>query len=469
VRVSNLRLLALILLLTAGALWADWPQEPANYLPGFIPWPKNQGIHLALGGWSFDRQGTRLGLDLQGGINLVYEADLSAVSASERADALEGVVKILDRRINAFGVTEPSIQKLGANRVMVQLPGITEVQTAKELIGRTAKLEFKEQIIKDGKMEWVVAKAIGSDGTEKALTGKYFKPNAQVVFSSDPGQQGRPQVAFELHGDGPKLFEQITTRLVGKPLGIFLDDELISDPIVQAVLRDRGVITFSTLTPAAQVLEESKTLAIQLNAGALPVPISIVQEQAVDATLGSDSIKKSILAGEVGLGIVLLFMVTYYRLPGFLASCALVIYALLVLAIFKLWPVTLTLAGIAAFILSIGMAVDASILIFERMREEFRAGRTFGASIEAGFARAWTSIRDSNVSTMITCVILFWFGSNFGASMVTGFAVTLFIGVVLSMFTAIVVTRTFLRLFIGSRWARNLALFGITDVKRPPG
>jgi preprotein translocase subunit SecD len=352
---------------------------------------------------------------------------------------------------------------------MIQLPGITDVQAAKELIGKTAKLDFREQITKDGVLEWAPAKAIGSDGTEKALTGKYFKPNAQVVFSSEPGQQGRPQVAFELHGDGPKLFEQITTRLVGQPLGIFLDDQLVSDPIVQSVLRDGGVITFSSLTPGSEVLKEARTLAIQLNAGALPVPISIVQEQAVDATLGSDSIRKSILAGEVGLGIVLLFMVVYYRLPGLLASCALVTYALLVLAVFKLWPVTLTLAGIAAFILSIGMAVDANILIFERMKEEFRAGRTLGAAIEAGFARAWTSIRDSNVSTMITCAILFWFGSNFGASMVTGFAVTLFFGVIVSMFTAIMVTRTFLRLFIGSRWASNAALFGVAGMRRPQG
>lgn len=447
----NSYILITVLLAALLGLVVVWPQNPRAYVPG--PWPGSKGIHLSLGDWSFDRSGMTLGLDLQGGTHIVLEADLSGRPANEQDNAVEGAKRIIERRINAFGVAEPIVQRQGTNRISVDLPGVKDVNEAIRLIGQTAQLDFRELVSKpDGTAEWVKAKAKGSDGQEKELTGEFFKPTAAVVL--DP-TTSKPQVAFEFNDEGGQMFEQITGRLIQKPLGIFLDNEMISAPTVQAVIRDRGVITGISL-------EEGRRLAIQLNAGALPVPVKIVQQQDVDATLGADSIKKSILAGEIGLGIVVLFMLLYYRLPGALAAGALLIYTVLMLAIFKIIPVTLTLAGIAAFILSVGMAVDANILIFERMREEIRSGRTLGAAIEAGFSRAWTSIRDSNISTLITCVILYIFGNNFGASLVMGFALTLGIGVLVSMFTAIIVTRTFLRAISGIGLARNLGLFGVS-------
>jgi preprotein translocase subunit SecD len=276
-----------------------------------------------------------------------------------------------------------------------------------------------------------------------------MRPTSQVGFEPTTGQ---PQVPFEFDNEGARLFEAITQRNIGKPLGIFLDDQALSAPTVQSVIRDRGVIT-------GVGAEEARILSIQLNAGALPVPVTVVQQQDVDATLGSDSVQRSILAGEVGLSVVILFMILYYRLPGMLAGIVLAMYTLLLLAIFKLVPVTLTLPGIAASILSIGMAVDANILIFERMKEELRDGRSLRAAIEAGFGRAWSSIRDANISTLITCLVLYWFGSNFGAPLIQGFALTLAIGVFLSMFTAIVVSRSLLRFLVGRRIAQNPALF----------
>ncbi|TRZ93285.1 MAG: protein translocase subunit SecD [Dehalococcoidia bacterium] len=254
-------------------------------------------------------------------------------------------------------------------------------------------------------------------------------------------QLNEPEVAFEWDEEGAVLFEQITKRNLHKPLGIYLDGEPISWPTVQAVIEERGVITGLSM-------EEARTLAIQLNSGSLDVPLKIIQEQDVDATLGADSIKKSIIAGAIGLALIVLFMVLYYRVSGFVAICALVVYSVLLAAIFKLVPITLTLPGVAALILSIGMAVDANVLIFERMKEELRSGRTLGAAVETGFNRAWPAIRDSNVTTFIACIVLYWFGGTLGAFMVRGFALTLFIGVALSMFSAIVVTRTFLRFVV---------------------
>ncbi len=444
-----------IALLTMLALWVVWPQQPGNYLPFGTALPGSRGIHLNIIGLKLDRQGFRLGLDLQGGTQLTLQADMSRVSEGDRDNAIRGVVKVIERRVNAYGVAEPIIQVRGNDRVIVELPGVQDIEEAKRLIGQTAQLDFRE-LGADG--QWTVAKATGSDGQEKELTGKYFRPNAQVTFD----QQSRPEVAFEFDSEGAVLFEQITKRLIGKPLGIFLDNEMISAPTVQAVIKDRGVIT-------GLKLDEARLLAIQLNAGALPVPISIEQERTVDATLGSDSVHKSIVAGEIAFLVVALFMVLYYRMPGALAVIALGIYSLVTLAIFKLIPVTLTLAGIAGFILSIGMAVDANILIFERMREELRNGKTVAMALEAGFDRAWTSIRDSNVSTLITCSILYWFGSNFGASIIQGFALTLAIGVLVSMFSAIFVSRSFLRAVLGLGWARNMGLYGVevpTDGRR---
>lgn len=450
--------LLFIALLTVCAGWVSWPQKPGNYIPDGDVLPGSEGIHLKIGGTQFDRQGARLGLDLQGGTHLVLLADLSKVDEGDRANALKGVVQVIERRINAYGVAEPVIQIQGNDRVIVELPGVRDIEEAKRLIGQTAQLDFREQI-PPGSANWVIATATGLDGQDKQLTGKYFRPTAQVVFDQ---RTNRPQVSFEFDDEGSKLFEQLTSRLIGRPLGIFLDGQLISAPTVQAVISRNGVIT-------GVELSEAKTLAIQMNAGALPVPISIEQERSVDATLGTDSVKRSIVAGEIALMVVALFMMMYYRLPGLVATGALFVYTLVTLAIFKLIPVTLTLAGIAGFILSIGMAVDANILIFERMREEIRWGRSLGGAIDAGFDRAWSSIRDSNVSTLITCGLLYWFGSNFGASLVMGFAFTLAIGVLVSMFSAIVVTRSFLRLLIGSSWSHNPTLFGIELHDQPTG
>lgn len=395
------------------------------------------------------RQGLTLGLDLKGGSHLVYEADLSEKDPSQSDDdAMQGVLGKIERRVNEYGVTEPIIQRQGHDRILVQLPGVTDVNEAKKLIGETAELDFREMELdesgrlvfdEEGKPKWTaLAMAVGSNGEEKALTGKYLKPNAYVDLSQ---QLNEPEVAFEWDEEGAVLFEQITKRNLHKPLGIYLDGEPISWPTVQAVIEERGVITGLSM-------EEARTLAIQLNSGSLDVPLKIIQEQDVDATLGADSIKKSIIAGAIGLALIVLFMVLYYRVSGFVAICALVVYSVLLAAIFKLVPITLTLPGVAALILSIGMAVDANVLIFERMKEELRSGRTLGAAVETGFNRAWPAIRDSNVTTFIACIVLYWFGGTLGAFMVRGFALTLFIGVALSMFSAIVVTRTFLRFVV---------------------
>lgn len=456
-RRGNLVMLTLIALLTIASGWVVWPQQPSNYIP-FLSLPGSNGVHIKLGESSFDRQGMRLGLDLQGGTLLVLQADLSKVATDDRANAMKGVQDVIGRRIDAYGVAEPQIQLQGDDRVMVQLPGVKDVQEAVRLIGKTAQLDFREQALgDDGQPTWKIAIATATDGQQYELTGKYLKPNSQVVFEPN---STRPQVRFEWDADGARMFEEVTTRLVGKPLGIFLDNQPISAPTVQSVIRDNGVITGLTLNDA-------RLLAIQLNAGALPVPVSIIKQSDVDATLGADSIRKSIVAGEIALLIVILFMIVHYRLPGLLAAGALIIYTLMSLALFKLIPVTLTLAGIAAFILSLGMAVDANILIFERMHEELRAGKSFAAAIQAGFGRAWTSIRDSNISTMITCAILYWFGSNFGASIVMGFALTLFLGVVVSMFTAITITRTFINALVGHSVVNNPTLIGVERITVP--
>ena len=289
------------------------------------------------------------------------------------------------------------------------------------------------------------------DGVEKELTGAYLKPNAAGV-ATDPAT-GEFQVTLVFEDEGPDLLAQITTRNVGRPLGIFIDGIGVSAPTVRSpILAGQGVID-------GIGLEEAKLLAIQLNSGALPLAIELIQQTDVDPTLGATALDQGVGAGLVGLMLVLLFLILFYRLPGVTAALSLVIYTVLLLAAFKLIPVTISLSGLAAFILSIGIAVDANVLIFERMKEEIKAGRTLGAAIDVGFDRAWPAIRDGNASTLITCLLLFWFASRLGASFVMGFSVTLFIGVVISMFTAIVVTRTLLRSFTGTALGRRLRLF----------
>ncbi len=407
-----------------------------------------------------DRVGFRQGLDIRGGTHLVYETQVpegETVTDSQ----VEGVISIIRNRVDAFGVSEPIVQRVGDDRVMVQIPGIRDVERAKSLIGRTAQLDFREQrrqedgtFVTDpqtGSIIWDPVLAPNDTGQLVPLTGEYMLPNSQVVL--DPATN-LPQVAFEFNSEGARMFENITSRLLNQPLGIHLDGILISNPVVQAVISRNGVITGLSI-------EQADDLAIQLNAGALPIPIQLIREQDVDATLGAESVNKSMVAGIVGLLLVLGFLMVYYRLPGVLSAGALIVYGLVVLSTFKLLPVTLTLSGIAGFILSIGMAVDANVLIFERLKEELRAGRSLRVAIEAGFNRAWVAIRDSNVSTLITCAILWWFGDKLGTPLVTGFAITLAIGIVTSMFSAMFVTRSFLRFFVGS-WAQEKpGVFGV--------
>lgn len=438
-KASNIWLLIFILVLFGFGLWAIVP----------------------LDGNRFGRQGLTLGLDLKGGAYLVYEADVSKRDPSQTVDqVMESVLSKIERRANSFGVKEPIIQRQGDTRILVQLPGSKNVDEAKKLIGQVALLEFKEanydasgQPERDdnGNIIWHNATGTGSDGQTRELTGNYLKPNAKVTLTQNTNE---PEVAFEWNEEGAKLFEQITKRNVNRPLAIFLDNELISAPNVQTVIKESGVIT-------GVDMKEAQTLAIQLNSGSLDVPLKVIQEQTVDATLGSDSIRKSVVAGAIGLLLVVVFMILYYRMAGVIATLALIVYGVLLAAIFKLVPVTLTLAGIAAAVVSIGMAVDANILIFERMKEELRAGRTMGAAVDAGFKRAWLAIRDSNVTTFIACIVLFWFGDTFGAFMVKGFALTLFIGVALSMFTAITVSRLFLMMFAGV--VKNRWLYGVKE------
>ena len=411
------------------------------------------------------KKGIRLGLDLQGGIHMVYKADLSSVEPGDEDDAIEGVIAVLGNRINPMGVTEPVIQKQGSNRILVELPGLNITDKEKESLGRVDILRFGELAAEEEEAKWEnelgrwkPATAI-IDGEEKVLSSQYFKENTYVGRDE---RTGEIELIFEWDEEGSKLSEEITGRLIKQPLGIFEGDEALRGddgrpiaPTVQTTITSSGRITGLSLNDATR-------LSKQLNYGRLPVPLEIIYDQTVSPILGSGFVDMSIMAGLIGIVLVMLFMILYYRLPGLMASLALAFYGVLVLALFKLFGVTLTLAGIGGFVLSIGMAVDANVLIFERMKEEFRAGRTLGAAIETGFDRAWTAIRDSNVTTFIVCGILYWLGSSIVASApVMGFALTLFIGVAVSMLTAIVVTRTLLRLFVGTRLTKRASLFSV--------
>lgn len=410
----------------------------------------------------FGREEMRLGLDLRGGLHLVYRADMSNVEAGQETSVIEGVIAVIQNRINPLGVTEPVIEKVGADQILVELPGASVTDVEKGRIGRTALLEFGELAAEDEEAkwenelgQWKPATAV-IDGQEKELTSAYFKTNTYVAQDD----LGRILLVFEWDEEGALLSEQITERLIGKPLGIFDgevallgDDGLPIAPTVQAVITDRGQIEGLSLN-------EAEDLSNQLNAGRLPVPLELIYEQDVSPVAGADFVDMSLKAGIIGIILVMAFMTTYYRLSGFLASLALLFYGALNLAIFKLIPVTLTLAGIGGFVVSIGIAVDANILIFERMKEELRAGRTLGAAIEAGFSRAWSAIWDSNVTTFIVCIILIIIGGMVASGApVKGFGLTLLIGTVVSMFTAITVTRTLLRLFVRTPLAIKTSLF----------
>ncbi len=389
----------------------------------------------------------RLGLDLLGGTHLVYQADLS--KSDNKSDAMQGVRDVIERRVNYFGVAEPLVQISGGDRLIVELAGIKDVGQAISLIGATPFLEFKEarpdaQAIVDAQQK---GQRLNEDPfVSTGLNGRHLK-RASVTF----GQQTyQPQVSLELTDEGAKLFAAITKKNLGKIVAIYLDGAAISTPVVQSEITDGRAVISGKFTP-----NEAKLLATRLNSGALPVPITLVSQQTIGASLGAESLSKSLKAGVYGLILVALFMILFYRLPGVVSVVALGVYVLIVLAIYKLIPVTLTLAGIAGFILSLGMAVDANVLIFARMREELHAGKTLHASMHEGFSRAWLSVRDSHVTTLIGAFVLY----AFTTSIVKGFALTLGIGVLTSLFTATVVTRMFLNLLSGPRFENKKWLF----------
>jgi len=491
------RWLILIIVIALVAAWVVWPQNPGIHIP-------------ALG---IDRDiSTHLGLDLQGGLEVLLEADTnSPVTARD----LEASRVIINRRVNALGVTEPLIQVVqGAQpRISVNLPGIKDPETAIAAIKQTGLLEFvdpggdtlvEDQVIQTDcavpqpngtclTAEQVPVAPTPAVTATQPLTGtppvtatspitgtspitatnlitgtNSITPTGKVYHTvmtgailqdatPDRDQIGRWQIRFTLTAEGSRLFGEYTSAHIGQNLAIVLDKKVLSAPRIQsAITGGQGVITGNFTA------DEATRLADLLKYGALPVPFKIIKNNTIGPTLGEDSVRKSLIAGVIGLLAVATFMIAYYRLPGILAVAALLIYAMITFALFRLIPVTLTLPGIFGFILSVGVAVDANILIFERMKEELRGGRRLDAAVDAGFARAWPSIRDSNASTLITCLILFIFGSNYGASIVQGFAVTLALGVGVSLFTAILVTRTFLHLVLDQMdFSQRHAWFGV--------
>jgi len=502
-------LLIFIIILAAVAVYVVLPIDHPSSLERLLVWqsPDAEGRSIAI----------HEGLDLQGGLQVLLQADLPD-GQIPTADQMEAARTIIENRINGLGVSEPLIQLQGEDKIVVELPGVDDPDQAIRTFGETGRLEIIATgstflppregdtpgtmvmtsypvLVADftptitptattpatatptltasptgAATETIVAGATVTATQEVAaaattpatpvptaqpvterewptvITGDMLA-SAQVIFDQVTNE---PAVGFSLKSEGAKRFGEYTANHIGEYLSIVLDDEVISSATIRSAISDSGQITGNFTRERAQ------SLVIQLKYGALPVPLKVVNNVTVGPTLGQDSVDRSLVAGIIGLAVVMIFMLIYYRLPGLLADMALIIYTAVVLAIFKLLPVVLTLAGIAGFVLSVGMAVDANILIFERLKEELRFGRTLRPAIDAGWRRAWPSIRDSNFSTLITCAILFWFGNQFGATIVKGFALTLAVGVLVSMFTAIVVTRTFLHVVLETVGIRHL-------------
>jgi preprotein translocase subunit SecD len=398
-------------------------------------------LNIKIGGFSLQRSfDLHLGLDLAGGSRLVFEADMSKVSGERKAEALQGVRDIIERRVNLFGVSEPTVQ-LSAfenkSRIIVELPGISDTKQAVSLIGQTAQLLFEE--VKE--VPGVKGASPSATLVPTNLTGADLKA-AQVVFDS---QTGKPAISIQFSKEGGDKFAEITGRNIGKQLPIVLDNQIISAPVVEAKITGGDAQITGTFT-----IDEAKQLSIQLNAGALPVPVNLVQETTIGATLGALSVKQSILAGAVGITMVGLFMILAYGGLGLVADAGLFVFAILTLALYKLIPVTLTLPGIAGFMLSVGMAVDSNILIFERFKEE-KDKRSVANALEISFGRAWDSIRDANIATIITSLVLinpFDWSFLQSSGPVRGFAITLLLGILISLFTGIFVSRNLLRVFV---------------------
>lgn len=403
----------------------------------------------------------RLGLDLVGGSHLVYEVDLSAVPDFDQSGVMSGLKDVIERRVNLFGVAEPQVltaQSGDSHRLIVELAGISDISAAINQIGETPVLEFYEQVPpgEEAPQTPSFVEITGEDGTVQQvpvevedltgepqirrteLTGRYVR-SASLAFNP---VTGAPEVVLNFDEEGAKIFEDVTERNVGLPVAVLLDGAIITNPTVQ-----QKIVGGTAQITGDFTLEEAKTLVERFNAGALPAPITLISQQTVGATLGKGSLTKTLWAGLIGTLLVILFMLLYYRKLGVFASIALVMYIILLLGLFKLFGITMTLAGIAGIILSIGMAVDANILIFERTKEERERGVNETTAITEGFSRAWPSIRDSNITSMITAVILYSFTSSF----VKGFALALLLGVIMSMITAITITRVFLLTFIKSK------------------
>jgi preprotein translocase subunit SecD len=460
------RIIALLLLLTGVGI-------------GFGVYASEKGAGGFLAKFPF-----RFGLDIQGGTQLVYQADTKAVSERDIPDTMSALRDVIERRINAFGVAEPIVQTESARtangktvqRLLIEFPGMTDVSAATAQIGQTPLLQFKTERPEGAEKE-AIKKAIenvkavyGREGVseqdkENALTSnplamedpEFVETNltgaqlskSEVVYNQ---QTSEPTISLSFNDDGKKLFAEITKANINKRVAIYLDGSPISTPVVREAITDGNAIISGDFT-----LKDAKDLKGRLNSGAIPVPISLVSTETVGATLGQNALDAGVKAGIIGILLVAIFLIILYRVPGIIASLAMGIYVVIILAIFKMIPVTLTAAGIAGFLLSIGMAVDANVLIFERMKEELNKGDDLDTAMHHGFARAWTSIRDSNISSLISAIILFWFGT----SVVKGFALTLGIGVLVSMFTAITVSRIFLyALGIKSRSKAVRFLFG---------
>ena len=424
--------LILIVILVAFSLWIDLSKNIAIINPFNDKPIVERNVDV------------KLGLDLRGGLQALLEADVPADTVIT-AEELTNAKNILQNRANALGVSEITMQTAGDRRIVAEFPGVTNPEEVVATLKQTALLEFVDMGSTPVAVGSLIQTDFGVDNPAAAaesgetiyhtvITGAGLE-TASVTRS----QAGAYEISFILKSDSTNVFAEYTTANRGKYLAIVLDKQVVSAPTINDPITDgQGVITGNFTQETAQ------TLAVQLRSGALPIPIKVVESRTIGATLGEESIRKSVLAGLIGLSVVILFMAFNYQLPGLIADMALICYALFSLMLFKLIPVTLTLPGIAGFILSVGMAVDANVLIFERLKEELRAGRNIRQAIDLAWSRAWPSIRDSNTSTLITCVILFLFGNTFGASMVKGFSVTLALGVGISLFTAIIVTRTFL-------------------------
>jgi preprotein translocase subunit SecD len=441
----------------------------------YIVIPNSPGIHAG----SFNKDFiTRLGLDLVGGVQALLEADLPANTPIE-AGAMDAATGIVENRVNGLGLTEAMVQKAGERRIVVELPGETDPERALATIQQTGLLEFVDMsTISQNEAFNLVESEIKTDfGQSSQLPTAPVTPT-QSITSTLPisqtfhtimtgadlknvnvttSQTGQYQVAFTLSSNGAKIFSDFTGAHINDVLAIVVDKKVISTPTIQgAIPNGEGVITGKFTS------EEANNLAVQLRYGSLPIPLKVIEIRTVGPTLGQESLQMSLRAGLIGFTIVILFMLLYYRLPGAVADVAIIIYALITFAIFRFIPITLTLPGIAGFLLSTGSALDANILIFERMKEEMRSGKTLRQSIDLGWKRAWPSIRDSNIATIITCSILFWFGSTYGATIVKGFSITLLLGVIVSLFSAIVITRVLMELVTRNFKSKNYSKwFGI--------